>query len=292
MNWFKQNPFLGGLALLTGMATAAGLYFGSVQKAALTEQSDAYASNISKLNSLQSAKPFPDEANLQAAKAESELATAVLNGLASAVADQSAPRDNSLSPQQFQDKLSEAASAAIKQAQTAGIALPEDFYLGFAPYKAQPPAAAATPALGQQLASISNVLGLLLESRVREITAINRAPLPEESEAEKEQGGTPAGQLPDLLLAPFDVEFVADQANFRQALSSIASAQPMVLVRLVSVANSQPTAPAKEDPLAGGPPDTATADQPASIPVLFGQETLTVKLRLASVSVSAEKAKP
>jgi hypothetical protein len=66
----------------------------------------------------------------------------------------------------------------------------------------------------------------------------------------------------------------------------------MVLIRLVSVANSQPTAPAKEDPLAGGPPDTATAYQPPPIPVLFGQETLTVKLRLASVSVSAEKAKP
>lgn len=292
MNWFKQNPFLGGLALLTGLATAVGLYFGSAQKAAFTEQSDAYASNIAKLNSLQSAKPFPDEVNLKAAQTESELATSVLSGLASAVAEQSAPRDNSLSPQQFQDKLSEAASAAIQQAQAAGIALPEDFYLGFAQYKTQPPAAAAAPALGQQLASISNVLGLLLESRVRGITAINRAPLPEESEAEKEPGGAQAGKLPDLLLAPFDLEFVADQANFRQALSSIANAQPMVLLRLVSVANSQPTAPSKEDPLASGPTDTAAADQPPQIPVLFGQETLTVKLRLASVSVGAEEAKP
>ena len=78
MNWLKTNPFLGGLAIFTAVAAAAGLYFLSLQKAAFEEQSAAYAGEVSRLNSLQSAKPFPDEANLQAAKAESELATAVL----------------------------------------------------------------------------------------------------------------------------------------------------------------------------------------------------------------------
>jgi hypothetical protein len=37
-----------------------------------------------------------------------------------------------------------------------------------------------------------------------------------------------------------------------------------------------------EDPAAA-----ETPDQPPQIPVLFGQENLTIKLRLASVSVSA-----
>jgi len=291
MNWFKENSFLGGLALLTGIAAAAALYFVSLGSTALTEQSDAYAANVAKLNGLQSAKPFPNDNNLAETQDESERAVRVINGLASAVAEQSAPRDNSLTPQQFQDQLSQAVSAAIEQAQAAGITLPEDFYLGFAQYKTQPPTSAAAPALGQQLGSISNVVSLLLKSRIRGISSLNRTPLPGESETKEEQA-TPGGEkLPDLLLAPFDVEFVADQANFREALSAVANAQPMVLVRLVSVANSQPAAPSKENPLENEQSDPAAPDQPAPIPVLFGQETLSVKLRLAAVSVSATEVK-
>ena len=289
MNWFKANPFLGGLTILTTLAAAAGLYFVAGQHAAFIEQSDAYANNVSTLNNLQSAKPFPDDANLQAARAEDERAAEVFSGLASAVAGQSAPRDNSLSPQQFQDKLSEAASDVLAKAQVEGVVLPEDFYLGFTQYKNQPPTAAAAPALGQQLASISNVVRLLLESRVTEITSVTRNPLPEEAETKEDQARTEAGKLPDLLLAAFDVEFVAEQANFRQALNAIANAQPMVLVRLVSVANSKPVPPSKENPLenADEPAAAEAPDQPPPIPVLFGQESLTIKLRLASVSVRA-----
>ncbi len=289
MNWFKANPFLGGLTILTTLAAAAGLYFVAGQHAAFIEQSDAYANNVSTLNNLQSAKPFPDDANLQAAQAEDKRAAEVFSGLDSAVAGQSAPRDNSLSPQQFQDKLSEAASDVLAKAQVEGVVLPEDFYLGFTQYKNQPPTAAAAPALGQQLASISNVVRLLLESRVTEITSVTRNPLPEEAETKEDQARTEAGKLPDLLLAAFDVEFVAEQANFRQALNAIANAQPMVLVRLVSVANSKPVPPSKENPLenADEPAAAEAPDQPPPIPVLFGQESLTIKLRLASVSVSA-----
>ena len=289
MNWFKANPFLGGLTILTTLAAAAGLYFVAGQHAAFIEQSDAYANNVSTLNNLQSAKPFPDDANLQAAQAEDKRAAEVFSGLASAVAGQSAPRDNSLSPQQFQDKLSEAASDVLAKAQVEGVVLPEDFYLGFTQYKNQPPTAAAAPALGQQLASISNVVRLLLESRVTVITSVTRNPLPEEAETKEGQPRTEAGKLPDLLLAAFDLEFVAEQANFRQALNSIANAQPMVLVRLVSVANSKPVPPSKENPLenADEPAAAEAPDQPPPIPVLFGQESLTIKLRLASVSVSA-----
>lgn len=293
MNWFKANPFLGGLALLTGLAAAAGLYFVSGQYAAFIEQSDAYANQVSSLNSLQSAKPFPDDGNLKAAQEEGKRAAEVFSGLASAVAEQSAPRDNALTPQQFQDNLSKAASNASEQARAGGITLPEDFYLGFDQYKTQPPSAAAAPALGQQLASIANLVRVVLESRIAEITAINRPPLPEETEAAREEEKAEGTKLPELLLAPFDLEFVTDQANFRQALNAVAKAQPMVLIRVVSVANSSPLAPSKENPLENESEaaEQEAPDQPPPIPVLFGQENLTVKLRLASVSVggSAEK---
>ena len=51
------------------------------------------------------------------------------------------------------------------------------------------------------------------------------------------------------------------------------------------MANSNPATPAK-DAAAESSATTDSEDQPAQIPVLFGQETLNVKIRLASVSVS------
>jgi len=67
----------------------------------------------------------------------------------------------------------------------------------------------------------------------------------------------------------------------------------MVLVRLVSVTNSSPAPPAKES--AGATQETAetaaTTEESGQIPVAFGKETLNVKLRLASVSVTPAAAK-
>ena len=286
MNWFKQNPFAGALALITALATAAALYFLLLQQSAFDAAVESYTTNTANLGRLQSAKPFPDAANLKSAEQESERAAAILSELSSAVAQQAAPLDSSLTPQQFQDKLNAATGVAVKEAETSGTRLPEDFYLGFGQYRTQPPAAAAAPLLGQQLASISNLAGLLINARVREIVAVSRAPLSAEADGQGAGSSAESGELSALSLAPFDVEFVADQANLREAIGAIITAQPLVLLRLVSVTNSRAAAPAKDMPVeaaSGSDP----AGQTAQIPVLFGQETLTVKLRLASVSVAA-----
>jgi hypothetical protein len=246
------------------------------------------------LGRLQSAKPFPNEANLKAAEEEAKSASKILADLAAEVARQTTPHDPNLTPRDFQDKLSAAAATADEAATSAGISLPEDFYLGFSAYKAQPPPEAAAPALGQQLETIANVTGLLLKSGIRQLVGIDRAPLPAEGSEVEGDGDKPVkAELAAVQLAPFDVEFVADQSAFRSALSAITTAQPVVLVRLVSVTNSSPAPPAKES--AGATQETpepaATNDGASEIPVAFGKETLNVKLRLASVSVTPAAAK-
>lgn len=294
MNWFKDHPFVGALVASTTILTLVGLYFAYTQHTAFIEQTDAFASNNSSLASLQSAKPFPNEANSKAAEEEAKSAAKILGDLAAGVARQSTPLDPTLTPRDFQDKLSAAAATAEKAASSAGVSLPEDFYLGFSAYKAQPPAEAAAPVLGQQLETIANVTGLLLKSGIRQLVGIERAPLRAEGpETAGEQDTPTKAQLAAVELAPFDVEFVAEQSAFRGALSAIITAQPLVLVRLVSVTNSSPAPPAKESAAATpetAPPGSATEGS-GEIPVAFGKETLNVKLRLASVSVTPVAAK-
>jgi hypothetical protein len=284
MNWFKQNPFAGALAVITALAAAAALYFLLSQQGSFNAAAESYTTNSATLVRLQSGKPFPDVANLKSAELEAERAAVILGELSSAVALQAAPLNPSLTPQQFQDKLNAAAGLVVKEAETAGTRLPEDFYLGFGQYRTQPPAPAAAPLLGQQLESISNIASLLVKARVREIVAVSRAPLPAETEGQDAGSSAESGELSALSLAPFDVEFVADQTNLREAIGAIITAQPLVLLRLLSATNSQPAALAKDAP-AEAAPGSDSAEQAAQIPVLFGQETLTVKLRLASVSV-------
>lgn len=294
MNWFKANPFVGALVASTAILMLAGLYFAYTQHTAFIEQTDAFASNNSSLASLQSAKPFPNGANLNAAEEEAKSAAKILGDLAAEVARQSIPLDPTLTPRDFQDKLSAAAATAEKAATSAGVSLPEDFYLGFSAYKAQPPPEAAAPVLGQQLETIANVTGLLLKSGIRQLVGIERAPLRAEGPETAAERDTPTkAQLAAVELAPFDVEFVAEQSALRGALSAIITAQPVVLVRLVSVTNSSPVPPAKES--AGATQETAetaaTTEGSGQIPVAFGKETLNVKLRLASVSVTPAAAK-
>ena len=294
MNWFKDNPFAGALSAATALFTLVALYFAYTQNASLVEQTDAFAANNASLGRLQSAKPFPNDANLKAAEEEAKSAGKILGDLAAEVARQTTPLDPNLTPRDFQDKLSAAAATADEAAATAGINLPEDFYLGFSAYKAQPPSEAAAPVLGQQLETIANVTSMLIKSGVRQLVGIERAPLrAEEPKGEEEENKPDSAELAAVQLAPFDVEFVADQSAFRSALSAITTAQPVVLVRLVSVTNSSPAPPAKES--ASATQETAepaaTTEGASEIPVAFGKETLNVKLRLASVSVTPAAAK-
>lgn len=284
MDWFKQNPFLGGLMLCTALAAGGAVYLIFSGSSELTVQQDEYAAQSSGLRRMQDAKPFPDETAAKLAEEESAKAAALLAGLEAAVAGQTAPVDPSLTPQGFQDKLSSAASALEKMAGEKGTSLPEDFYLGFEQYRAQPPPGAAAPLLGQQLDSITEVASLLVGSGVKSITSLTRPPLA--SEAGSGQSGEEGGDRknPPMILAPFDVEFISDQSNFREVLAGIISAEPLVVVKLLTVANSQPAPPTKEAPAAGTPTTDTIAGSAEQIPVLFGQETVTVKLRLAALS--------
>jgi len=292
-DWFKQNPFVGGITALTAVLALAGLYFAYSHSASLTEQTDLFATNTSAASQLQSAKPFPNKENIEAAESELKQATKVLEDLATEVSKQTVAADPALTPRAFQDKLSAAAASAESLAAATGVSIPEDFYLGFTEYKAEPPSQEAAPMLGQQLETIASVTGILLKSGVKQLVAIERVPLATEKPSETDEDKGAESDPTTVQLAPFDVEFVADPASFRSALSAIITSRPIVMVRLVSVSNSNPAPPAKESTATSQEPiePGSTGEKTTEIPVVFGKENLTVKLRLASVSLPAPVAK-
>lgn len=291
MDWFKQNPFFGALALLTAVLVIASGYFAYSTYAEFNLQAEEYANKTSAIAQARAAKPFPNQANLEAARTEKAEAEKILGEMKSLVAEKSGKFDPSINPQAFQDRLNAKASELEKAAHSAKAKLPENFYLGFDEYRNQLPSVAAAPLLAQQLESIANVVSILIKSGVSEIKAVKRQPLIVESAKQQKNEGN-KNNASDLTLAPFDVSFVSDQTNFRLALAKIITADPMIFVRLVSVANSQPNAPAKET--AGSTSQQGSLGQPGgetSIPVLLGKEILNVDLRLASISTDSASKK-
>jgi len=183
--------------------------------------------------------------------------------------------------------------------------LGEDFYLGFESYEVQPPVAAAAGPLAVQLKSIHAVASILVEAQAREITSIVRQPLAAENPApekeereEKKKDGQekkkdgPKGKeepLPDLVLAPFDVNFSADQASFRTAFNRLLEVEPPVFIRQLAVTNSAPAGPSKTaegEPASGEEPVAEAGEPEASdaIKPVLGRELAVVNLQLASVS--------
>lgn len=290
MDWFKQNPFLGGLLVAVVLGVAAAAYYLNGTLARFAAEESAYAQNLSSLQGLQSAKPFPNDQNVAKAKEELAEARRVLADIAQAVKVSESPA----TPTAFQDELRDKVNDIATRAAAAGIVVGDKFYLGFESYQTQLPAVDAAPKLALQLQSIYKVASILVEARVREISSINRELLPVESPssppAGAEKGGKPRAQraaesLPDLNLAPFTVTFVADQSSFRTAFNRILDVEPPVFVRLVGVANSQPEGPSKAAETAASAPGEE-ASEAVNKPVV-GREVLTVSLQLASISAGS-----
>ncbi len=295
MDWFKQNPKLGVLVLLAVVLTGGAGYFAFSASGELTLQKDDFAAKTGTLNRLRSAKPFPNEENLALVRAEAEKASQLMANLAEQIKAGGAPFDASLQPAEFQDRVNKEVGRLVALAKEKNATLPEDFHLGFENYQTQLPSPAAAPLLGQQFAAIAHVASLLLDAPVGSIVSISRPPLSAEKNADEnaDASDTPAEKLSPLVLAPFDVEFVAEESQLRSVLAEIVSEDPTVFVRAIEVLNSQPAPPQKTADAETGQP-TASGDVEAAeqIPVILGKETLKVRLRLAAISAPTEEKAP
>lgn len=290
MDWFKQNPFLGAVSAAAALVLLGGGFLVFSQATRLADEQALFDEKKASLSRLERSKPYPNEANFSATEKETAEARALLDEIAAGFAVK-AP---SMTPQAFQDELSKMVKDIVDLAAAKGVTLPEGFYLGFEAYEAQPPSAEATAQLGLQLRAIHAVAKVLVESQVKSLGPFARTLLPAEApaaEEEPEEGKQAAKKKreengPSFAMAPFDVNFTADQSAFRLAFNRILEISPPVFIRLVALANSAPAGPSKQEPPAETVAPEQAAETPGIRPVL-GRETLTVDLRLASISVPA-----
>lgn len=294
MDWFKQNPKLGALVLLAVILIGGAGYFAFSASGELTRQKEDFAAKTGTVNRLRSAQPFPNEENLGLIRGEADQAAQLLADLAGKIKTGGAPFDPAQQPAEFQDKVNKEVGRLAALAKEKNTAWPEDFHLGFENYQTQLPSPAATPLLGQQFLAIAHVASVLLDAPVRSIVSLTRPPLEVEKNAEENAAaaGATSEKLSPLVLAPFDVEFVAEESQLRSVLAAIVGGEPTIFVRLVEVLNSQPAAPAKTPEGEAAQPTPADSEQAAEqIPVILGKETLKVRLRLAAISAAnGEKA--
>jgi hypothetical protein len=287
MDWFKNNPFLAGLVSLTAVLAAASGYWLYSSLGRLTEQQEALDSKRGEIESLQNSKPFPDQTNVEAAKAELKLTEETLNATRAAFSV-TLP---SISPQAFQDALRGKVNDIVKKAQANDVALEDGFYLGFEAFEKQPPSPAEAPALALQLDAIYSAVSQLVNAKVKSIGAVAReasrqAGKPEVGEQPQRPKGKDQAGTTALDLRGFDLSFTAEQASFKNAFNGILASNPPIFVRLVAITNSSLAGPPKNGGEVTAEPNAGLAsnEDASQIKPVLGRELLTVNLRLATAA--------
>ena len=279
MDWIRNNKFMAGFLafMVVGVGLLGYLLYTSYSR--YDDVAQQYDRQVAELNRLQGLQPFPDDKGLKKfTELRHNYASAVSTLQSQLAAYEPPPENPPLTPIQFAEKLRKSVEDVSGAAQNVGMALPENFYLGFEQYRGAPPEAAATPLLSEELDAINDLVGLLLKQHVERLNAISRGRLPHEAGAvvaapaaavpprPGPKAESPAAEL--VVRYPVDISFTAQPSAFRAILNEITSAKRLYVIRALQVKNQMDKAPLREDPNAavvgGIDPAAAAAPEPPS----------------------------
>lgn len=313
MNW--RNPFLTGYLAVTVVGAGILGYLVYSSSARYTEVSETYDAQVLKLHQLQNRKPFPNEENYQTFKKFTEEYRSEYDRLLATLAKTQRPLE-SITPQAFQDRLRDYVSAVTTAAKANDVKLgntpdggASDFYLGFEQYRDSLPPNEAAPLLARELDAVRSVVDRLIEFRVSQITTIKRDLLPEEPGFRRAEPTPPPGARPPrpgvgnapanapaassaVASSAFNIVFVGDQNQLRQALNSIVTSDRFLLIRALNIQNERLDGPPQVDPNAAAAapaldpnasPDATPAPAAPTMRLLVGREKLTAAVRIEVV---------
>lgn len=298
MNALRQNPFLSGLILLTVVLCGVLGYLASGALTSYRAAMDSYTQAVQKLQQLQNRVPFPNEENVRKAEGLRDEYQKKLVALKDSLALHQTPLVASVAPQEFQDALRATVNEIVAKAEAAHVKLPENFYLGFDEYRDRTPSDKAAPQLSRQLGIISGIVGELIGANpespmVKSIDSLARPQLPEE------RGEAPSAT--GLRKMPVSVGFTAEQGKLRILLNSLLKTPQFLIIRAMSLKNSNLQGPpvghgaeGGANPGAGSPTQTAGAaanpgaqpaatGRPGSLNVILGREFVSTDLSLEIV---------
>jgi hypothetical protein len=281
MDWIKQNKFLSGFLFVTllGAGLLGFLMFSA--KGKYGEAYETYTNKIAELQGLQSAKPYPESANLKKMQELQKAHQEAINELQTKLAANELPVEP-MTPEKFQDVLRETVKRVEAKRAEKGSSLGEagKFYMGYERYQSEPPKPEAAPLLGRMLKAMEIAVISLLDAGASEIKAVKPEPLAEEGIASpggnasgagdkgEKKGDSEKGDEKSLARRqPFEIEFVANEMAFRQFLNGLITSKEQFFVPIsVVVNNEQQQGPSKVAANVGAGFPPADPANPAAVP--------------------------
>src|SRR5438067_9052035 len=175
MNWYRENRWFGNFVIAFSGAALLALWFLFHAKSDFVEASAQFNAAATERSRLEHLNPFPNEENFRKTQAALDEYGASLNKLKDELRAQTLPI-SPLAPNEFQSRLRQAIVGTNEKARTNRVKLPENFHLGFDEFTTTLPTTAAAPLLGQELAQVELLLGLVIDAHVDAIMSIKRRP--------------------------------------------------------------------------------------------------------------------
>jgi hypothetical protein len=269
MNWFQQNRAFATLLIAFAICAALALGLLYWRWSAWTEARQTLDQASAERNRLEQLDPFPNDVNYRKLQGYVEKYSNTLDKFKDALKAEVAAAPP-LAPNEFQSRLRQAVIAAFDRARLNNVRLPDKFQLGFDEFTRVMPNTAVTPLLGQELSQIQMLINILLDAKVDSVTALRRAPLPEERGASPTPTPSPtrgrtvaaaktATPAPTLIERNIvDVSFKATPSATRRVINELAaSTGQFFIIRTLYVHNGKDKGPTRER--AGSATPTPTA---------------------------------
>jgi hypothetical protein len=299
MKWFQQNRALATLLIAFAISAAIALALLYWRWSVWTEARQTFEQASAERNRLEQLDPFPNDANHRKLQGYVEKYSGALNKFKDALKTEVAPVQP-LAPNEFQSRLRQAIVATFERARLNNVKLPDKFQLGFEEFTRVMPNTGVTPLLGQELSQIQLLINILLDGKVDGVTALRRAPLPEEHGASPTPAPSPirgrtvvaakASTAPTLIERNVvDVSFKATPSAARRVINEIAaSTGQFFIIRTVYVHNEKDKGPTRERAAGATPtpmPQTVPGQPGAGPPLNFivGNEHIEVSATIEMV---------
>ena len=285
MNWYRENRWLGNFLIAFAVTALLALFFLFRARSGFTEASAQFNEAATERNRLEHLNPFPNEGNFRKTQAALNDYGATLTKLKAELRAQVLPVEP-IAPNEFQSRLRRAIVNTTEKARANRVKLPENFHLGFDEFRTTLPTTAAAPLLGQELAQVELLFGILIDARVDAIAAVKRTTPPAEATAAPtpppKKPSAPANAAPPVVeRAIVDLTFTASPSAMRKVSNQIASAErQFFIVRTLYVRNQQLKGPAREQTAA----TAGTTPPPTSaIKFIVGNEHVEITARIEIV---------
>ena len=294
MNWYRENRWLGNSLIAFAGAALLALWFLFHARRGFAEASAQFNEAAIERTRLEHLNPFPNEENFRKTQAALDNYGATLNKLKEELKAQVLPVAP-IAPNEFQSRLRQAIVSTTEKARANRVKLPENFRLGFDEFATTlPGSAAAASSLGQELAQVELLLGILIDARVDAITTLKCVNLSAETAAAATAAAPttarkvpgPANSAPGPVERSIvDLAFTASPSAMRKVLNQVTSSErQFFIVCTLYVRNEQLKGPSREQTAATGKAaETVAATSPSAIKFIVGNEHVENTARIEMV---------